>query len=473
MLKLKRVFLLVILALVLISSSVLATNTALTSENDSNNQATDAGPIVYSKSSSPIETVNKDCFLSNQSTYSLDNIVNGNIFGTVSKFTTNPRNGGGILAGSLYLISSDVVIGSDITYSNEQDSNNNYKVESINSKSSIDGSVYVITDSFTLEAGSEILGDLYIVADKVNIEQNSEIGGNVFITSKSVTINGEISGSAYINCENFNMQYYSYITRDLYLNSETANISGIVYRNALIHSEVLNTLSGFRTHGNFTVNYAKKCEFTGEVFGDVDINAEKLVFKNDTNEKSEIRGNLKYATKEHCDIPEGIVKGKVSEEKFKDKSHTSYKFKDYLLGFIALFTYVVVTFIIFKKFAPGTIKSLPELNLRNFFIGLCLGFLSFFVVVALFVMLLLLRIGIYLAFALCFGYILVLFLALPFFVYQIANALNIKWNLLLRLLVVSMALYIIKFIPVLGSLVTFLIVVSGIGQILMNIFKKN
>ena len=472
MLKFKRVFLLVILALVLISSSVLATNTTLTSENDSNN-TDDNKQIVYSKSSSPIETINKDCFISKQSTYSLDNIVNGNIFGTVSKFTTNPRNGGGILSGSLYLISSDVVIGSDITYSNEQDSNNNYKVESINSKSSIDGSVYVITDSFTLEAGSEILGDLYIVADKVNIEQNSEIGGNVFITSKSVTINGQISGSAYINCENFSMQYYSYITRDLYLNSETANISGIICRNALIHSEVLNTLSGFRTHGNFSVKYAKKCEFTGEVFGDVDINAEKLVFKNDSNEKSEIRGNLKYATKEHCDIPDGIVKGKISEGKFKDYSHTSYKFKDYLLGFISLFTYVVVTFIIFKKFAPGTIKNLPELNLRNFLIGLCFGMLSFFIVFVLFVILLLLKIGIYLAFALCFGYLLILFLALPFFVYQIANTLNVKWNLLLKLFIICIALYIIKFIPVLGSLVTFLIIVSGIGQIFMNIFKKN
>ena len=479
MIKFKRVFLLVILAFILISSSVLATTSdSLLSEDVpevTSRQNTGSETIVYSRSttSPKIETINKDCFISHKSSnYSLDNIVNGNVFATVSKFATNPRNGGGILSGNLYLIASEVIIGSDITYSNEQDSNNNYKIQSINSKSTINGSVYVITDSFTLEAGSEINGDLYIVADKVNIGQNSVIGGNVFITSKDVTINGQISGSAYVSCSNFNMQYFSYITRDLYLNSENANISGIIYRDALIYSENLKTVTGFRTHGNFTVSYAKECELAGEIFGDADINAVKLVLKNDSNEKCEIRGNLKYATKEKCDIPENVVKGNVSEEKFKDKSHTTYKFKDYLISFIALFTYILVTVILFKKFAPDAINNLPELDLKTVLIGLGFGLLSFLIVFALFVLLLVLKIGIHLAFALCFGYIFVLFLALPIFVYQIANTLNVKWNLLLKLFVIIMALYIIKFIPVLGSLVISIIFISGIGQIFINIFKK-
>ena len=465
MLKFKRVFALIVLFFLLTCSSVLATDNTSLDET-----------LVTTTAKKPItaQTINEDCYIYERDSYTLDNIIYGNVFASTTKFNTNPRNGGGIINGDLFLISTEATINSDVIYSNNQDTNGNYIISAINSRSIINGNVYILADNFTLSAGSEIHGDLYVAAQSsVKVDQDAIIDGNIFITSSNVTINGKVTGSAYITTENFNMNYFTYITKDLYLNAGNAKLSGIIYRNAFITANSLQTIKGFRVNGNLSVDFVNDFTFSGEVYGDAQINATTLNFKKDEETKCEIGGNLKYGTKNECKIPDGIVKGSVSTEKYIDKTSNKFKFSEFVLSWITLVVYVLVIVLLARAFAKGAIAKLPTFNTKNTLISFGIGFLSFIAIIILFVLLAVLVAGIYVAFALLIAYLFVLAIAVPLFIYQIANCLKVKWNISLKVFLVTTLFYLVKFVPVLGSLVVFIIFTAGVGQILLGLVKKN
>ena len=463
MLKFKRIFAILLLLVLLIGSSVLATDVSDSDE-----------PLVTTtKQPTTAQTVQKDCYIYETDSYTLDNIIDGNVFGSTSKFTTNPRNGGGKIFGDLFLIASETIIDSDVTYSNNKDTNGNYIISTINSKSIINGNVYVLAENFTLSAGSEIHGDLYVAAkESIKIEQDSIIDGNVYITAPSVSINGQVTGSAYITAQDINMNYFTYITKDLYLNAENANISGIIYRDAFITANSLNTIKGFRVNGDLSVDYAKNFNFSGEIYGDARINVENLTFKKDEDTKCEIRGNLNYATKNDCTVPEGIVKGTATTEKYVDRASNKFKFSEFVLSWVTLVIYVLVIVLLARAFAKGAITKLPTFNTKNALISLGIGFVSFIVITLLFVLLAVLVAGIYVAFALLIAYLFVLAIAVPLFIYQIADCLKVKWNITLKVLFVTTIYYLVSFIPVLGPIVAFVVFTAGIGQLLYALFSN-
>lgn len=225
MFNLKKFFTCFLLALIIISSAVFAV------ESDVMPISLDEQEIVViseepdsSSTDSTVNSIYEDLYIYDTESYTLSDIVYGNIFASTTKFATNPKNNGAILSGNLFLITTNATIDSDVSYSNNKDKNGNYIINSINSKSVINGNVYILADTFTLEAGSEIHGDLYIVAKDVIIEQDAVIDGNIFVTATNVTLNGQISNSAYVTVsDNFNMNYFAYIARDLYLNSRKCN----------------------------------------------------------------------------------------------------------------------------------------------------------------------------------------------------------------------------------------------------------
>lgn len=218
----KKIFTCFLLTLMIISSTVFAVDANVMPINDTKEIAIDEPDSVTTDTT--VNSLYKDLYIYDTESYTLSDIVYGNIFASTINFATNPKNNGGILSGNLFLLATDATINSDVSYSNNKDKNGNYIISSINSKSVINGNVYILADTFTLEAGSEIHGDLYIAAKDVIIEQDSVIDGNIFVTATNVTLNGQISNSAYVTVsDNFEMNYFAYIARDLYLNSRKCN----------------------------------------------------------------------------------------------------------------------------------------------------------------------------------------------------------------------------------------------------------
>ena len=127
MFKFKKFFLCLVLAMLLLSSAVFATdNTVLLT-----------APVAdEEKTTEKFQTINEDKYVYDSESFSLSDVVNGNVFAsTTTKFVTNPRIGGGIISGNLFALSNDVVIESDVVYSNEKDKKGNYMISSTNSKS--------------------------------------------------------------------------------------------------------------------------------------------------------------------------------------------------------------------------------------------------------------------------------------------------------------------------------------------------
>lgn len=466
MFKFKKFFLCLVLAMLLLSSAVFATdNTVLLT-----------APVAdEEKTTEKFQTINEDKYVYDSESFSLSDVVNGNVFAsTTTKFVTNPRIGGGIISGNLFALSNDVVIESDVVYSNEKDKKGNYMISSTNSKSIIYGNVYVLANSFTLQAESEIHGDLYVFASTVNIEQNSVIEGNIFLSSSDVTINGQVKGSVYATAENFNMNYYSYIERDLYLNANKANLSGLVYRNAFITAgESLVTDTDFKVNQNLTVSSADSFTFSGKVNGNANINAKDLKFKNDNGEEiCVIYGDLKYGTKSEVTIPDKVVTGKVEVTDFVEHNENKVTFSKLVIGLFTLLVYVFAVVFLAKRYAPNAIEKLPSITVSHTFINLGIGLASFFVIFILFVLLCMSGIGVSLAFAFVAVFLFVCAIALPIFLNNIVNTLKFKANPYVKLLAVTGILYLISIIPVFGSAVMFVVMLVSIGEVLFAVFNR-
>lgn len=466
MLKFKKLFTYIIICLMLLSSTVLATDEAL--------PISDETPILISEEipTNAPQSIYEDLYIYNTENYTLTDIVYGNVFASTTKFVTNPRNKGGVISGNLFVLSNEVVIGSDVSLSNNKDNSGNYIVSSINSKSVINGNVYVFSDSFKLEAGSEIRGDLYIASTNVDIEQDAVIEGNLFVTGTNIKINGQVAGSAYITAEYTDINYLSYIARDLYLNSTNAKLAGIVYRNAFITiDEKLETTPYFRVDQNLTVNYASDFNFSGEVKGNADINSKNLTFKNEENQKCIIRGNLNYATQNNTTIPDKVVLGEVSHSEFKKMSN-GLSVTDLLFSFFVLLVYVFVTVLLSRVIAPKAIESLSALNVKNSIISLVIGFASLIAMVLVLIFLLLSGAGVVLALFAVIAYLFVLGLALPLLLYNIANMIKLNLHLYVKLLIVTAVFYVINLIPVVGTHFVFVALLIGLGRLLLRLFHK-
>ena len=473
MLNLRKFFVCLVLSIFIISSSVLAADINGNPVNDVANTPLISTQEAESKDNSITSTsIYEDLYIYNTDSYSLSDTVYGNIFASTNKFVTNPKNNGGVVSGNLYLISAETVIGSNVTYSNTQDKYGNYIVNSINSKTIINGNVYALSDTFTMQAGSEIHGDLYVAANKIIIEQDAVVDGNIFITASDITLNGQVSGSAYITSENFTMSYFTYISRDLYLNSQNADLAGIVYRNAFITANgTLSTSSDFRVTQNLSVDYANDFSFAGEVQGNAEINAKKLNFN--TEEKCIILGNLTYGTENETQVSDGIVSGKITKSEYVNMTANKFSLASAMYDFVTLLVFVFVIVFLGRFFTKNSMERLVNLNLKNILLSLAFGFLSVFIVFTILFVLLISGVAIPLALLLVIGYVLVVGLALPVLFYNIADALKLKLNIYVRLLIVTAVFYVISLIPVLGGLVVSAALLVGVGRLLFNLLSKN
>ena len=346
-------------------------------------------------------------------------------------------------------------------------------IASTNSKSVIYGNVYVLANSFTLQAESEIHGDLYVLASNVNIEQNTVIEGNIFLSSSNVTLNGQVKGSVYATAQDFNMNYYSYIERDLYLNANKATLSGFVYRNAFVTAgEDLTTDTDFKVNQNLTVNDADQFTFSGNVNGNVTVNAKKFNLKNDNDAVCAIHGDLKYGTKTDVTVPDKVVTGKVEVTNFVEHNENKVTFSKLVLGLFTLLVYVFAVVFLAKRYAPNAIEKLPSITVSHMFINLGIGVASFFVMFVLFVLLCMSGIGVSLAFAFVAVFLFVCAIALPLFLNNVVNTLKFKANPYVKLLAVTGILYLISIIPVLGSAVMFIIMLVSIGEVLFTVLNR-
>lgn len=450
----KKILVYVFLFLLVLSSSVFATDSLVTT--------TSLEPKVISEDLFTVED-----------SYVLDGEVDGNVFNYSGNFEMLSTS---IINGDLFLSAKTVILESDVSYSDLVSKDGDSAIDKINSYASINGNAVIVCNELTIESGVEISGDLYVIAKKVNIQKSSVIQGNLFATCEDLTLNGKVESSVYAAANNFSMNYYGSIYKDLKLVAQNINLSSVIRRNVNISTEKIVTDSNFLTYGNFTLT-ANSFDFSGEIDGDAKINSKNLNFidgDDDTSFTCLIMGNLDYSSSEELKLTSTVVEGTVNYSKYEEKTTNkfSFKFKSFIFSLLTFVAYIFVSAWLFTLINKNCLSKNYDIKVGKTFAAFGIGLLAFLVVIILSILLLVINIGSTLSFFLVFAYIFLLFLAMPLFVLDIANLLKGKMNLYLGILAIAFILALISKIPFLGEFVIFVFITIGAGRIIMHLFSK-
>lgn len=303
----------------------------------------------------------------------------------------------------------------------------------------VEGNVYVIANSVTIK--SQINGDIFVISKALNIE-NSGYASNVYALSSSITIDGFVS-TIYTCANNLTLDTGSYVYRDVYAMLNTFNVFGMVERNV---NATFDTIS-FKSNNE------------------------------DESNSGKIVGDLNYVSSNEANIDDGLVGGKINYTQKVTTSNTPTMF-DYLLSLATKIATVFAIYFIISWLVPKFKETSKELLQKNPFPVLGFGALGLFAIPVVTIILLIIGIGSTLAIALLSIYILLLCIASSIFIIALSEILieKLKFEDKIKKLgilsALSIAYWLIQFIPILGSLTSFVAVLLGFGLIIKAILKK-
>lgn len=330
------------------------------------------------------------------------------------------------------------------------------------------------TNTNTTEENEIHSGDLYLFDNKIVMDKL--VDGNVFIFGQEVEITGQVNGNLFV-CANkltFNNCYVRY--------SVFACANSVYYNGACNDLYVIASNELEMTYDSYVVRdvkaLASDMTFRAAVGRDADLNFNNVDLGEGENIPV-IYGNLRYTAPLEVAIPEGIMSetGSVTYTNTKSQNTSTTSISEVLVNFLVYIVTAIVIYLVVKAFIPKFAEKIdnekisPIRLLKNFGIGLA----SIIVVTVLFILLLITQVGIKLAFVLLLLFILLCLIATPVFAIVITNVLkpvlklNKKLMFCLVLSLVSIILYGVTLIPVVGGIFTFLITPISIG-ILVNMF---
>lgn len=323
--------------------------------------------------------------------------------------------------------------------------------------------VYLTGDNVTIDYIVD--GNLFVVANNVTI--NSQIGGDAFICANTVTIGeqGYIFSNLFTFSKNVNVDGVVY---DLYSASETTTIKGYVYRDIRVGS---NTVNVFGTVGRnayvscSSLNFAQDAEVNNE---------EETTFTS----HGMINGNLKYSAKEEISIPEGSVTGETTFEQEKTFNNGN-TIQQQILSLGAFVVTVIVIWLLCLWLAPKFLKNNASLLATKKILpvigfGILTPIVSILLAILLFVIGITANIGLLLLVAL----FVLMAISTSIFVITINHIICDKLKIektigIFGMLVASsIVLWLIGIIPFVGSFVSMVTSVLGLGIIISSLVLK-
>ena len=324
-----------------------------------------------------------------------------------------------------------------------------------------------------LDDASEKRGDLYLIDNDVTI--NDVIDGNAYIIANSVTINSQIIGNAFIMAKTINISKDAYIYNSLYALSNNLNIEGTVY-DVYSCSDNFKISDGF-IHRDLHVA-ASTVEILGNVQGSAYLSCNKLNLGNGEDNGGSIEGNLEYFSSQQFSIPENAVLGQVTFTLAPTKTDNTVSIGSYILSLINFLCFVILIWLVCLWLAPKFIQNVPEL-LKSKKGNIALyGFLGLLVLPIISVILLFTTVTSSAALIILAIYILLLCLAKSIFAISINSLICEKYKINKTLakfgilLVTCAVIWLICLIPYVGSLLSILMSIIGLGILFTYIIPE-
>lgn len=303
----------------------------------------------------------------------------------------------------------------------------------ISDSETVNGNAFVIANTVTVNG--QIGGDLFVIADTLNID-GGQIYGNVFALANNITLNGLIY-DLYGICDNLIMSYDGIAYRDLKVNCDTASLNGVVGKNVNIQA-------------GKSLNIESDCI---------------------------IYGDLNYTTNNEISVPDGIVTGTVNFEKISVQKTTDSVW-NYVFSALYVLVFTLIIWLLMSKLAPKFYGKINNMPTKKMLISMLVGLVTIIVVPLVALLLMITVIGIPVAFALIAVFALVVAISFAIATIGISNKLAnkakslAKFNNLFAVIIVTLVLWALTKIPYVGAVISFLLVLCGLGMFISSIINK-
>lgn len=346
--------------------------------------------------------------------------------------------------------------------------------------------ICMATNSTTNEISSNTIGepeatyefvssDIYRFDNHVSVTEI--IDGNVFAFGNTVTISGEIGGDVFVVADNVIFEESAYVHGNIFICAQSCSFSGIAY-------DIYGTIAQFKLEeGAIIARDIKIASTHASIYGAVKRNA-YLITSNlsfPDNAKDLISGNLYYTSPNQFDFNHDIVSGEVTytPQASKEISIAS-RISSYINQSLSALLYTLVIVLLAIWLAPKFTEKLGTILKKKAPASLGLGILSSIVIVAACIVLLLLTYG--LGFGISFATIslFVLMLTISKTIFSMATAklfarkfkFEKTFQFVLLTLAISLVITLIGFIPYIGSIVLFIINMTGFGIFIYHLISK-
>lgn len=323
-----------------------------------------------------------------------------------------------------------------------------------------------------LETTSNVVSKtLYLADSSVTIDYPVE--GNVFVMAQDLTISGNISGNVFALAQNLKIETTGSINSTLFVCAENVTIDGTV-------SDVFSISSNLTINNNARVMQDITASgSTLKLDGTIGRNANFGFDEISTSDSAMILGDLSYSSKTAA-ISEDIVSGttsftQIEEVKIEPKDIIREKLNDLYTLLVVSLVIVLIVIYAMPKFADKEQKIVENKLAATFGYGALALILIPFACLILFCTIL----GILPSIVLLFVYLFIIMqVATPLVAIAMAKIIcqrinkNTKGFTLLFSMLLVLAIWVLELIPVLGSIVSLLTAILGLGIIVYAIFHS-
>lgn len=337
------------------------------------------------------------------------------------------------------------------------------------------------SSSQTLYDNSLKKGDVYLTGDDVTIDYI--VDGNLFVFANSVTIHSQIGGDAFIFAGTVNVGEQGYIFSNLFAFAKNVNVSGVVYDLYTAAEEV--TINGY-IYRDIRVG-ANTLNINGTIGRNAFVGAENINFAQSSDpeapltSKAMINGDFNYTSSKEISIPEGSVSGTSNFTAAKEVETNSKSIQDYIMLLGKFLATVVIIWLVCLWIAPKFLDTTYKLASKKLLPVFGFGILTPIVITVAFIILLIM--GITSKIALLSLGVLSLLLAISSSIFVITmnqlicNKLKIEKNIGFfgMLIVSSVVLWLLTLIPFVGTIISLIASIIGLGILVMSIIpiKEN
>ena len=321
-------------------------------------------------------------------------------------------------------------------------------------------------------------GDEYLFQDTVTID--TPVDGNLFIMANTVTINTQIGGDAFIFANTLNIEENGYILNNVFACANTINVKGVVY-NIYSVGDTL-TIDGFIYRDVKSI--CNTLNINSMIGRNVFVDCSSINFKGKPNSEEtpsvasygSIQGNLNYSSDTEISIPDGYVSGEIN---FSQLQNNTFDISNYIYSLGAILVSAIIIWLIGLWISPKLLHNTSHsITLRKALQIIGLGIIVPIVIALLSVIILLIPITSQLTI------LLLCILAILFFIStsvaminintMICNKLKITQNLykLGFLIIITIIYWLFTLIPYVGTIISLIAIIWGIGNISYSVLIK-